>query len=227
MIRFNVGISTNHHFRRSPSVTKLNRTSPIKQPHQFFQVPRPCQSLQILRNDKPLRSTLGSALDDTIDQLEAYSQNIHLLYYKNSVHPQWNQYLWPPPWPDPIQFNCNPHPFHRGRRFPFSYQTITETNMAKKKDSKSTKKARLAAMRQLPMLSEKMKQFPDLCAEMDLSSSDDEDSVTRKNNTAAIAPPLSPMKKPQSTKRQARSSPTRQPADEDNNTNLSSTDDSL
>ena len=210
MIRFNVGISTFHHFRRSPSVTKPNRTSPIKQPHQFFQVPRPCQSLQILRNDKPLRSTLGSVLDVAIDQLEEYSHHIQLLYYKNSIHPQWNQYPRPPPWPDPLQFNCNPHPFHRGRRFPFSYQTITETNMAKKKNSKSTKKARSAAMRKLPTLSEKMKQFPDLCAEMDLSSSDDEDSLISKTDTAAIVPPLSPMKKPQSTKRQARSSPTRQ-----------------
>ena len=82
-------------------------------------------------------------------------------------------------------------------------------------------------MRKLPTLSEKMKQFPDLCAEMDLSSSDDEDSITSKKNTAAIAPPLSPMKKPQSIKRQARSSPTRQPADEDNKINNSSTDDFL
>jgi len=103
---------------------------------------------------------------------------------------------------------------------------ITETNMAKVKN-KSTKKARSAAMRNLSTLSEKMKQFPDLCAEMDLSCSDDEDSIISKTNTAAIAPPLSPMKKPQSTKRQVRSSPTRQPADGDNNINLSSMDDSL
>jgi len=53
---------------------------------------------------------------------------------------------------------------------------------------------------------------------MDLSSSDDEGSTSSKDNQAKIVPPLSPIKNPQSTKRQAQSSSSCQPADEDNQT---------
>jgi hypothetical protein len=91
--------------------------------------------------------------------------------------------------------------------------------MAKKKGAKASKKARSAAMKKLPTLSAKMKQFPDLCAEMDLSSSGEDESIHSQNKTGAM-PPLSPIKKGQSSKRQARSSPLRQPADEEDQSPL-------